>query len=194
MAALDFVTRKYGPLPGWGWAAAGAGVFLVYRLRKQSAAASTQAASSAGGVAPSGYTSGGGYGSPEPTASLSTPGGFSYSGPASGLSNPTVSGLFANPGGAVAATNGAANPTPQVGAYSGSGYLPYNPSAISTGLTGGQFEYIGTPQALTTDIQQYGPSSIFTQTNPGVFSVSQGPGVNTQYLPGTPQYLRVPGT
>ena len=194
MAALDFLTKKYGPLPGWGWAAAGAGVFLVYRLRKNSQAASTQAATSSGGVAPSGYTAPGGYGSPEPTASLSTPGGFSYSGPVGGLSNPTVSGLFANPTPAIAATSGATSNVPQVGAYSGSGYLPYNPGAISTGLTGGQFEYIGSPQALTTDIQQYGPSSIFTQTNPGIFSVSQGAGIQQQYLPGTPQYLRVPGT
>lgn len=125
MAAENVLTRKVGPLPGWAWGAIGIGVYVVYRLRKNSQTASSAAATSAGGVAPSGYATAGGYGQPEPTASLSTPGGFSYSGPASGLSNPTVAGLF-SPTPAAAIPAGA---TPAGNTNVASNYLPVTQQA-----------------------------------------------------------------
>lgn len=133
MAAENFLTRKVGPLPAWGWVAVGAGVFVIYRLRKNSQAASTAASSGLGGVAPSGYTTSGGYGS-EPSASLQTPGGFAYSGPVSGLSNPTVSGLFANPSPAIAATSGS---TPSGNTGVASNYLPVSSTAALSDIGAG---------------------------------------------------------
>ena len=53
-AGGNFFTKKYGPLPGWGWlalAATGGVVFIWYRNRKAAAAATTTSATTAAGTA-----------------------------------------------------------------------------------------------------------------------------------------------
>src|ERR1700758_5566049 len=91
----NILTRKVGPLPAWGWAAVafvGTYLYLRYRAGKTAAApvSSAGGAASAGGtVAPplSYGTAGGGAPTPSPTASFSTPSGFTYTGPSDQLSS-----------------------------------------------------------------------------------------------------------
>lgn len=64
----SFLTRRIGPLPAWGWIVA---LAVGYYLYKRFAGGSSPASSSV----PAGA---------EPTASVTLPGGYSYSGPASG--------------------------------------------------------------------------------------------------------------
>ena len=135
--ADNFLTRKVGPLPAWGWAAAGAGVYLIWRLRKSQAASST-ASTSTGATAGSGY---GDYASGTgETASLTTPSGFQYSGPASYLSNPSLQSLFANPTPAVAVTPGAGQ---------SSGVAGFGPASLFPGYTELGIETGSGPQAYS---------------------------------------------
>ena len=94
----EWLSRRFGPLPAWGWAALGAGGFIFYRWRKNKAASSSPTSMNVNATP-----------APDPTVSLTTPGGFSYSGPESGLGflYPPASSL---PTGAIAQTGGANAP------------------------------------------------------------------------------------
>lgn len=98
----EFLTRKLGPLPTWGWAAVAVGGFVVYRFIKNRQSATTSATPTSAQYAatvPSNFA--------EPTATVSTPGGFSYSGPLSGLTSGPIGALLSSiPTGAVSSTNG----------------------------------------------------------------------------------------
>lgn len=157
MAAENFLTRKLGPLPAWGWAAAGAGVYLVYRLRKSQSAASTS--SSTTGTAGSGN-----YGSDyqEPTASYTNPSGFSYSGPASGLTNPTIAGLL-SPSPAFANVPGSPSSGTSAPATS-SNYLPVSQQAALTDITKGIPVFQSGGSALDF-AQQHGGSAVGIDPN-----------------------------
>jgi hypothetical protein len=98
----DFLTRKLGPLPTWGWAAIAVGGFVVYRYLKNRQAASTSATPTSAqysSTVPTNWS--------EPTATLSTPSGFSYSGPLSGLQTLIPTGALSSTNGS---TSGDTNP------------------------------------------------------------------------------------
>ena len=75
----NILTRKFGPLPGWAWAAIGVAGFFIYKQRKASEAA-TAAASTASGTSVAPITS---------TAATSplaeAPSGYGYQGPGRGF-------------------------------------------------------------------------------------------------------------
>lgn len=100
------LTRKIGPLPVWGWAGVAVLGILVVRYIQNRNSSATPSSANYTATVPSTYT--------EPTATLSTPSGFSYSGPLSGLQ-------ALLPTGALSSTNG-----------STSG--PTNPPTVSSGL------------------------------------------------------------
>jgi hypothetical protein len=100
----DFLTRRLGPLPAWGWATLAAGGFVVYRYIKSRQAAATSATPTSAlysSTVPSDYT--------EPTAQITTPSGFSYSGPLSGLGALIPTGALSSTNGS---TSGDTNPPP----------------------------------------------------------------------------------
>ena len=207
----EWLTRKYGPLAAWQWAALGAGGFVVYRWWKNrqaaaSSSSSTGAATTAAGTTTPSYS--------PPTATVSLPGGGSYSGPAGGLSSvlgqlqPTSSApsdqiTFSTPGGATysgpsgsvpsallggspAASPGApatGTSAPSVGAFTVGGFGPT--AAQAAGQSSGGYYYVQTPQQAAT----IGPSNLFFEPAAGVFQPaypSGGAGVPG----GTPLYAR----
>lgn len=133
------LTRKVGPLPMWGWGAVGIGAFVVFRyIRARQAAASSATPTSANysSTVPSNFQ--------EPTATLSTPSGFSYTGPLSGLQSLLPVGALASTNGS---TSGATNPPPV--AAPAPSLPPINaanyPSIVKYGSYGpGDYTQIGT--------------------------------------------------
>lgn len=170
----NVLTRKIGPLPGWAWAGLAVGGFLIYRARKASQAAS---GTTVGTPATSGATY---QPTPEPTASLTTPSGFQYSGPLSGLQGLNL-GTSAAPTGATAATSA---PTPAVATYSGFtapgaainafnagvpifGQVAGQYEPVTVGAGGGPFEWASTGAPITpgsTPIFYQNPASSSTGT------------------------------
>ena len=180
--ADSFLTRKIGPLPAWGWAAAGAGIYLVYRLRKQSSS-SASSTTTTGGAAPSGYgdyLSGGSGGG---QATLQTPGGFSYSGPSNLLTNPSLQSLFAGTGsspvGAVAVTPGSVSPN----------YVALtSPQAVAADLASGFPVYQSAQEAQAYDLAHGTPPGQQIPTS-GYFQLS-GPAATGLAASGQPVYVQ----
>ena len=139
----EWLTRKIGPLPTWGWAAVVVGGVLVWRWyqARQAASAATSATPTTANVSatvPSDYT--------EPTASLTTPSGFSYSGPLSGLGALIPTGALSSTNGS---TSGATNPPTVAAAPATTSLPPVNassyPSIVPFGTYGpGDYTQIGT--------------------------------------------------
>lgn len=131
----EWLTRKIGPLPAWGYAALAGGVFVLLRLRKSSGSTSATPSSA-------NYTAT----APDiPTASVTEPGGFSYTGPLGGLSQ-----LI--PTGALAATNG-----------TNSGNLVRG----TIGTAAGQFSHV--PSPLTNAQLAAGGVTQYAEPVPGQF-------------------------
>lgn len=146
----DFLTRKIGPLPAWAYGLLGAGIFFLYRRQKAAATAA------AGGTTSTNYTAT----TPNvPTESVTTPSGFSYTGPAGGAS-------YYIPQGAMGATNG--NSTPQVGTFTGLGYSsPTGVGGSSTSTSGLGFSELqnwAQAQSLLSSGQP-----LFYEPTPGTF-------------------------
>ena len=176
----EWLTRKMGPLPTWGWAAVVVGGVLVWRWyqARQAASAATSATPTSANVTatvPSDYT--------EPTASLTTPSGFSYSGPLSGLG-------ASLPYGALSQTSGG-NAPPQVGALTGLGYAPpsgQNYATSNSGQTYVPFASWGSALAEPAN------TPVYYEPAQGVFQQAGtvGAGASNLTLPGgtgTPLYL-----
>ena len=110
----NILTRKFGPLPGWAWAAVGVAGYMVYKQRK--------AASAAAASAPPATTS---------TAAVSpgaqAPSGYGYQGPGAG------GGAGGGPGWNVGQPTGATGGTAGGGVTGSSGGNPgtFYPTALS---------------------------------------------------------------
>lgn len=169
--ADNILTKKYGPLPGWAWGLVGVGGFLVVRYLRARSAAAASSSTTASPV--TGGTTAGGYAMPqEPTASLTTPSGFQYSGPLSGLQSVI-------PQGALAAT--ASSSAPPQTQPTGPQYTSLNPvqaSALANagvpeffqlgGMLGPSFPYYpyvpgGQPNATFASGQPQGGYALYTQ-------------------------------
>lgn len=158
----EWLTRKVGPLPVWGYALIGVGIFFLYsRGKAASSTANTGAASNITASVPD-----------IPTASLTTPSGFSYSGPLGGLES-----LI--PTGALSSTNGSASgPTnpPPVASTPAPATAPSLPSVNAAAF----------PQIVK--FGQYSPSD-YTQ----IGSVSNGQYTGQQVSGGVPVYTNIFG-
>lgn len=180
----EWLTRKVGPLPAWGWAAAAGGGFIFIRWwRSRTAAASSATPTSANYNAtvpdPSAYQ--------EPTASLTTPGGFNYTGPLSGLES-----LI--PQGALAQTSGGTAPTPVASPGMGTINLPGIGQSIVLGqigqggsytgynVTGGAPVYFGNANAVSQGAGQETAGAYAYTPISYANLVSAGP--STENLPG----------
>lgn len=156
--ADNFLTRKVGPLPVWGYALLGVGLFFLYR-RSKSAATATGATSNVSATVPE-----------IPTATLTTPGGFTYSGPLGGLSS-----LI--PTGALSSTVGSTSGSGIVGNWGGNPQQQnVNFAPVTTGST--------LPQ-LTTLFYQPTPGT-FEPVNPNMYS-SLPPSTQLYALPNSNQ-------
>lgn len=155
----EWLTRKVGPLPVWGYGLLGVGVFFLYSRRKSAATASQGATSNVTASVPD-----------IPTATLTTPSGFSYSGPLSGLSSVLPLGALSSTNGS---TTGATNPTPVASTPAPTPSLPaVNAAAF--------------PQIVK--FGQYSPSD-YTQ----IGSVSNGQYTGQQVSGGVPVYTNIFG-
>ena len=146
----NVLTQKLGPLPGWAWAAIAIGVVVVYRLRKNAAAAaaSTTAATPATTPVDTSGTSGGvGY---LPSSSSGVPysysGGagapFSYSGPTDLSSGALASLLGEQPAGATAVTPGAGVSNSVASPLTGLTYLPTYSAFEQAKKSGKTIDYV----------------------------------------------------
>lgn len=158
----EWLTRKLGPLPAWGWAALAGGGFIVFRyLKARQASSSTTPAGTSSNVTAT---------VPDiPTASVTEPGGFSYTGPLGGLSQ-------LMPTGAMSATSGS-NFTPPTGESQiggGFGFSPTQTQSLITSPTGAQFAQV--PAGAATGGTQY-----YYQPEPGIFTA-----INPASPPGGP--------
>lgn len=186
--AGNLLTRKVGPLPGWGWlVVAIVGFYLWKKLQ--------------GGSSSSGTSSTGTSSSSPPTASVTLPGGYSYSGPASGVQgfqqSATTSGGSQTATATTAPGQGTQGTSPGSGAgspgtydytaetYQVGGLLP-GAGMLGTpvpGLAGGMYSYIGTPAEAQQVVASGG--TLYSQPTAGSF-VPVSPGIT----PGTPEYLK----
>lgn len=175
----EWLTRKVGPLPVWGYALAGVAILFLYRRGKSATGSTTSATPTSANYAstiPANFQ--------EPTASLTEPGGFSYTGPLSGLG-------ALIPTGALAATNGSNTTSGVASNYAsetmqGSGYLPgTNQYGQVTSLSGQTYAYLPNADAVTAAIQ--GGIPTFYQPSPGVFAPLKA---GSQGAPGTPTYIQ----
>lgn len=83
----NVLTQKFGPLPLWGWIAAGVVLLYLYQRSKGGgSSASTQAATGSSSM------------TGEPTVTYSSPSGLQYSGPPGELNNILGSGGATSPG------------------------------------------------------------------------------------------------
>ena len=122
MPTENVLTRKLGPLATWQWAAVAVGGYVLLRWwRNRQASAATSSATPTSATYSASVPT-------EPTASLTTPSGFSYSGPLSGLG-------ASLPYGALSQTSGG-NAPPQVGALTGLGYAPPSGQNYATSNSG----------------------------------------------------------
>lgn len=162
----EWLTRKVGPLPMWGYGAIGVAIFFVYRMRKSQSAASTAPGASANYTANT---------SPWPTESVTTPSGFSYTGPAGG-------GEYYIPQGAMSTTSSTTNSGVSPFDYSsepfqGAGYNTPSGGAGAPipGLSGGSYQWLPSQQAVQA--AQANQTPIYYQPTPGNFQAI-GPGFN----------------
>lgn len=153
--ADNFLTRKVGPLPVWGYGILGFGILYLYRRQK---AASTAAAGTT--TSPSSAT----YNAtvPDiPTASVTEPGGFSYTGPLGGLQT-------LMPTGAMSATSGSS---------SGNGVSSFLP------LTGQQMYAIAQNNPQSQSIFYQSAPGIFTNISPTAFTPTSPQGMGYELAP-----------
>jgi hypothetical protein len=203
------LTKKYGPLPVWGWLVVGIVAFYLY---KKGSSTSTTGTTSTAGTTPT-------------TASVTLPGGYSYTGTTSGAAGYTQSVLSAAqaataPGqgttgtspGSGAGTPGTTSPAPvtappapvapaapvasvaptvpSVGAYEYGGYEPTAAQvqgAPITALSGATYQYITTPAQSAALAQQ---GNVYAETSPGVFTSVVGPGGKFTGTPGVAEYQK----
>lgn len=134
----SLLTQKYGPLPGWGWLViVVAGFYLWNKVRGGSSSGTTTASGGAAGQTPV-------------TASLSLPGGYSYSGPASGAAAFQQTVMGPSPGNAPSATVSPGN----------TGVAAFQTTSPAQGYVGGGFAPPATPggpaqPAYSTQGNQY---------------------------------------
>ena len=169
----NILTRKFGPLHGWAWAAVGVAGYMVYKQRK---AASAAAAAAAPATTATGASS--------PAAGA--PSGYGYQGPSGGggpgwnVGQPTGA-----TGGAAAATPWSA-PTDEV--YGGAGYGSKSGAGVVTSAAGNQFAEM--MPGSTVAGQQY-----YYQPSPGVFNpIPGGGGPGAPGIAGAPYYQMVSGS
>lgn len=101
----EFLMRRVGPLATWQWAAVGVGAFVAIKWWRNRTASSSSSATPTS----ANYTSTVPDQFQEPTASVTTPAGFSYSGPLSGLQTLLPTGALSSTNGS---TSGPTNPPP----------------------------------------------------------------------------------
>src|SRR6516165_6363978 len=136
----NVLTRKLGPLATWQWAAVAVGGYVLLRWwRNRQASAATSSATPTSATYSASVPT-------EPTASLTTPSGFSYSGPLSGLGASLPTGALSSTNGS---TSGATNPPTVAAAPATTSLPPVNassyPSIVPFGTYGpGDYTQIGT--------------------------------------------------
>jgi hypothetical protein len=159
------LTKKFGPLPAWGWIVVAIVAYYLYQKMSGGGGLVGSSSTASTGVAP-------------PTATESFPGGYSYSGPASGAAAYGQSVLGAtSPGqGAVGTSPGSGAGTP--GTFQGSGYGPPLGTQMATSASGATYSHIPSPAALSPGVTTY------YEPAAGVFMPTTG----VPLAPGTPQY------
>lgn len=123
----NLLTRKIGPLPGWGWLAV---ALVAYYLYKKTTGGGGSTTTSTAGTTP-------------PVATITLPGGYSYSGPASGAASfqQAAQAPASSPGqGTTGTSPGSGAGTPGTAQ---SGFTPIaNPTALGQYFAAGGTPYV----------------------------------------------------
>jgi hypothetical protein len=153
----SLLTKKFGPLPAWGWIAVAVVGYLLYKKLTGSTATSTTGTASTGTA--------------EPTASVTLPGGYSYSGPASGAA------AFQQGVGASASPGNPGTTAVSPGNTGTAAFTNISAPAAQAYIASGQQVYYGVPgqPGAYLPISTGGPNQIYYQGSaPGASPVPPG--------------------